>query len=169
MMQPVDIEHNDFIIILKVNIPMSTKGSLSARGGYILVMRNEKNMELETGKLGKLQFRKGYYVYVGSGMGGVYERIKRHSSKDKKKRWHIDYLTPDYMNIKKIYVVRSEKRIEELLAYKIEKISCGGVKGFGASDSSLPSHLFFFSSPPHHMKAFIDIVSDLNAEEANLH
>jgi sugar fermentation stimulation protein A len=148
---------------------MSTTGSLSSKGGYILIMQNKHNMELDIGKLGRVKFEQGYYVYVGSGMGGVYERTKRHSRKDKKKHWHIDYLTPEYMSIKRIYIIRREQRIEELLAQRIEKISYRGVKGFGASDSSLASHLFFFASPPHHMRAFTDIVLDFNAEKVDFH
>ena len=143
---------------------MSTTDSLNYRGSYLLIMQNKHSIELDIGKLGKVKFEQGYYVFIGSGMGGVYERIKRHSRKDKKKHWHIDYLTPEYMSIKKIYVIRKAKKIEELLAQRIEKISYRGVKGFGASDSSLASHLFFFASPPHHMRAFLHIVHDFNAE-----
>ena len=148
---------------------MPSKESILSKGSYILIMQNKQSMELDIGRLGRVTFNQGYYVYVGSGMGGVYERVKRHSRKDKKKHWHIDYLTPENMPIKRIYIICRAQRMEELLARRIEKISCKGVKGFGASDSSLSSHLFFFSSPPHHMKAFMDIVHDFNAEKVDFH
>ena len=148
---------------------MSTTGSLIFRGSYILIMQNRQSIEIDIGKLGKVIFEQGYYVYVGSGMGGVYERIKRHSRMDKKKHWHIDYLIPEHMSSKEIYIVFSAQRIEELLAQRIEKISRSSVKGFGASDSSLSSHLFFFASPPRHMRAFMDIIHDFNAEKVDLH
>ena len=148
---------------------MPAKGSLIARGSYILIMRNRHNLELEVGKLGRVQFERGYYVYVGSGLGGVYQRARRHMRRDKKKYWHIDYLTPEYMSIKRIYIIRSGQSIEEILAQKIEKTSCSAVVGFGSSDSPLASHLFFFASPPHRKKSFMDIVHDFKAENMNLH
>ena len=146
-----------------------TSISSISRGSYILIMQSREKIELNIGKLGTVNFKQGYYVYVGSAMGGVNERIKRHSRKNKKKHWHIDYLTPEHMSIKEIYIVYMAQRIEELLAQRIEKISLGGVQGFGASDSSLSSHLFFFASPPHHMKVFMDILHDFNAEKVDFH
>jgi Uri superfamily endonuclease len=146
-----------------------TSISSLSKGSYILIMQNKKSMDIDIGKLGKVNFEKGYYVYVGSGMGGVFERIKRHSRKDKIKHWHIDYLTPEHMSIKETYAVFRAKRIEELLAQRIEKISRRGVKGFGASDSSLSSHLFYFASPPHRIRAFRNIIHDFNAEKVDFH
>jgi len=65
------------------------------RGTYILVLRLTRNSSIKIGRLGKLRFCKGYYCYVGSALGkavNLENRIMRHFSKKKKKRWHIDYL-----------------------------------------------------------------------------
>jgi sugar fermentation stimulation protein A len=130
------------------------------RGSYILVIRNEKRREIVVGRLGRVKFEKGYYVYIGSGMGGVDARLKRHFRKRKKRFWHIDYLTPDHMNIDRFYIIRRAQRIEEPIAKRMERISTGRVDGFGATDSGLQSHLFFFRSPPYRMSSFIDILLD---------
>jgi len=44
------------------------------------------------GALGVIHFD-GYYVYVGSAQNNISKRISRHLRKDKKTKWHVDYLT----------------------------------------------------------------------------
>ncbi|MFB6215830.1 MAG: DUF123 domain-containing protein, partial [Candidatus Aenigmatarchaeota archaeon] len=45
------------------------------------------------GALGKIDFRQGVYVYVGSAMNSVEKRLERHFSDNKKMHWHIDYFS----------------------------------------------------------------------------
>jgi Uri superfamily endonuclease len=47
---------------------------------------------LTIGKLGTFDFPAGRYVYTGSAKRNIEARIKRHLSKHKKLKWHIDYL-----------------------------------------------------------------------------
>lgn len=129
-------------------------------GSYVLVLRNEDNKFIEVGKMGKVPFKKGYYVYVGSGMRSLDKRIERHFRKRKKKFWHIDYITPYCMNIERIYIIRRMQKIESKIVDRIEKISTGFIKGFGASDSRKKSHLFYFKTAPQRERAFLDVILD---------
>lgn len=59
---------------------------------YQLFIHLEKDILIQIGKLGKFNFPAGDYVYTGSAKKNIEARIKRHLSKNKKLRWHIDYL-----------------------------------------------------------------------------
>lgn len=47
---------------------------------------------LSIGRLGTLRFPAGRYLYTGSARRNLIARVRRHLSRDKKLRWHIDYL-----------------------------------------------------------------------------
>jgi len=134
--------------------------NLGGSGSYLLVLENGENREIEVGKLGRVLFEKGYYVYVGSGMNGVDKRIARHYRKKKSYHWHIDYITPSHMRILRSYTIRSAKKVEENIAARLEKICHRSIEGFGSSDSNMMSHLFFFPSIPHQKREFLDLVLD---------
>ena len=59
---------------------------------YQLFITVKKDTAIQVGKLGKFSFPAGNYVYTGSARKNMEARIQRHLSKDKKLRWHIDYL-----------------------------------------------------------------------------
>ena len=61
------------------------------KGVYVLIIHLSQERDIVVGKLGELSFKKGYYAYVGSALGGLEGRIKRHFRKEKKAHWHIDY------------------------------------------------------------------------------
>ena len=63
---------------------------------YVIVVHVNKDTLLKIGKLGDTFFKKGFYAYIGSAMKGWRKRIERHIRKEKKKRWHIDYLTTKF-------------------------------------------------------------------------
>ena len=55
------------------------------KGYYCLIINLDNDSEIEIGKrLGKINFDKGYYVYVGSAMNSLEARLKRHLSDEKK-------------------------------------------------------------------------------------
>ncbi len=60
------------------------------KGVYLLVMELPKNTSVMVGKHRLVHFQKGYYVYVGSALNGLEQRIERHLRKQKKIHWHID-------------------------------------------------------------------------------
>ena len=69
------------------------------KGSYILVIYIPEMNEITIGALGNIIFNEGFYLYIGSAMGGygsatLENRVKRHisPSNNKKTHWHIDYL-----------------------------------------------------------------------------
>lgn len=135
-------------------------------GSYLLVMRNVKEAEAKVGALGKRTFAPGYYVYVGSAMKGLEARVKRHRLKTKKVRWHIDYVLPAVMEIEKVFMIRSKERQEEGLARRMMGIAPSFVAGFGASDTELDSHLFYFGEEkPWQRRDFLDLLLDFQMGE----
>lgn len=103
---------------------------------YVLLLYSQGDFRLKVGALGVIAFGKGYYYYVGSADSGVH-RIKRHFSTEKKKRWHIDYISTKMETIGAILFKEQECR----LAQRFENFE--GVKGFGCSDCKCKSHLFY--------------------------
>lgn len=101
---------------------------------YVLVMELFEDTQITVGKLGVIQFKKGLYNYVGSAPSE--KRLERHLRKSKKIHWHIDYFL-ERAEIKKIYTT---KRKECEVAQTID-LPC--IKGFGCSDCTCISHLFY--------------------------
>jgi Uri superfamily endonuclease len=118
-------------------------------GCYYLVIKNTKNININIGKLGKFLFPKGYYVYVGSAMRNLSQRIKRHKSMDKKLRWHIDYLLM-HTKIISVGLIKSSEDLECRLNQVISEHAdiCDIIKGFGSSDCKCRSHLHYFKEKP---------------------
>ena len=114
-------------------------------GTYILVMKLKSNKNIRVGSLGKLEFNKGFYCYVGSAIGSttIENRCKRHLRKNKKMQWHIDYLRKE-AEIVNIFAIPSRKKIECKIARKILKKADSFIPKFGSSDCNCKSHLFYF-------------------------
>jgi Uri superfamily endonuclease len=123
------------------------------RGTYLLLLRLNESVEIEVGRLGRIEFKRGWYVYVGSGMTNVIKRVARHFRRRKTMRWHIDYLSvrADELIAFLIPNERKECEIAKSLAKKLEPI-----KGFGCSDCNCISHLFHV---PYHDKTTFAIPS----------
>ena len=116
------------------------------KGVYILKIYLHESMEIKIGALGSLFFRKGFYAYSGSAMGGLEQRIGRHLRKDKKLHWHIDYLLGK-AEIKKVFVKETNRKSEECgSATRLEQSGGVPVNGFGSSDCRCTSHLFYFNA-----------------------
>jgi Uri superfamily endonuclease len=108
------------------------------------------------GKLGTIDFKKGYYCYVGSANGksiSVESRTARHkrlaSEKKGNIKWHIDYfLTSPNVSVKAV------KKVEDGKECKVSKILEGiadkTIKGFGSSDckEGCIGHMHYFESVP---------------------
>ena len=122
------------------------------KGVYILTIRVKKNTTLTVGALGKMTFSKGEYCYVGSAQNSIERRIKRHQSKTKKLRWHIDYLLKDKKTfINDVFVKECAKEEECRLAALLNTTEIP-VKKFGSSDCKCLSHLFRLKND-HDFKA----------------
>jgi Uri superfamily endonuclease len=106
------------------------------------VIALERDQWITIGKLGPLQFEAGTYGYCGSAMAGFRGRVGRHFSKDKKLRWHIDYLLKMAQPVG-AYLVPGGKEMECALGSFLSELpGSKPVKGFGSSDCSCSSHLF---------------------------
>jgi len=130
----------------------------SDRGNYLIVGELKKAKKILIGKLGEIEFKKGYYLYVGRAMKNLTKRIKRHLRKKKKKRWHIDYLI-DYLKDLKAIPIRSEKNFECELAQDLAKINFFPIKKFGASDCFCKSHLYYSPINPFLIEDFINVIN----------
>lgn len=120
------------------------------KGSYVLIIKLDKDKEIEIGKLGKIKFKKGYYAYVGSALNNMEKRIERHFRKKKKMRWHIDYFLK-HSKIIAVFYKESNKKEECKIA---SKFSLPYIKNFGCSDCKCKSHLFYAES----YKKILDIV-----------
>jgi len=108
---------------------------------YMLIMKLPKTEKIKIGRLGIIKFNRGHYIYVGSAPSykGYYTpRIERHFRKKKKLFWHIDYFLKKSKIIDVKYSCLSECKTAQKLFKKYESI-----KGFGCSDCSCRSHLFY--------------------------
>jgi len=113
------------------------------RGSYLLVMELKNDEVISVGKLGEINFNKGYYVYTGSALNGLDQRIQRHLRKHKKTHWHIDYFLKQ-TNIIDAFYKENKTREECIIARKFEK-ELISVPDFGCSDCTCKSHLFYGS------------------------
>jgi len=102
------------------------------------------------GHLGLQRFD-GLYLYVGSALGpGGLKRVERHRAvalgQNKTRRWHIDYLLA-LGELKGVFVLKTEEKLECALAQELGKRFEPAVKGFGSSDCRCETHLFRASGP----------------------
>ena len=122
----------------------------SAPGTYLLILRNRSRQDLQVGRWGTLEVQPGYYLYVGSafGPGGLRARVARHCRKDKPKHWHIDYLRAHALLTSVWYrhdPFRAEHQWAAALASLPEALP---LAGFGSSDCTCKTHLFFMQAKP---------------------
>ena len=121
------------------------------KGTYTLVLRLEDKEEITIGKLGTFTFPAGYYLYVGSalGPGGLEARLARHRRRDKRLRWHIDYLL-EHAQLVEVWSAASADKLECLWAQAARQLPGGEMPapGFGSSDCHCPSHLIYLARKP---------------------
>ena len=122
---------------------------ISEKGSYVLLIRMTAKKEVAVGILGPFTFQPGYYLYIGSALGGLNGRIKRHLRETKKTHWHIDYLLR-YARILEVWWSLSEDRQECVLAQAARGLPEASVPlmGFGSSDCRCPSHLVYIPKRP---------------------
>lgn len=114
------------------------------KGCYCLIIDLDNSAKIKIGKLGKIDFKKGTYVYVGSAMNYLEARINRHLSSDKKLHWHIDYLLKK-AKVSDVIYNESTKKVECELSQHINR-KASGIEDFGCSDCGCNSHLYYFKN-----------------------
>ncbi len=138
---------------------------------YVLGIELDKDMQIPVGRLGTINFNRGFYFYVGSAKSRLSSRIKRHLSKKKKLFWHIDYLLVSRASyIRYIWVGKDKQEcltanlIRERLTsigrrFTRDRLSTQaivqGIRRFGCSDCHCISHLIFM--PTFYLRENIDI------------
>jgi Uri superfamily endonuclease len=113
------------------------------KGSYCLIfeVKSDLNVEVRNGRA--FQLKRGIYVYCGSafGSGGLRRRVLRHMKRNKKRHWHIDFLTTreetDFLGV----WIFEGKRFECKLAKEVSAVG-EAVLGFGSTDCKCDSHLF---------------------------
>ncbi len=112
------------------------------KGIYSLIIRLNEDVNVVVGSLGKTNFKKGIYVYVGSAQANLEQRVKRHLRRDKRLFWHIDYLlNSDAAKIVEVLYMQGDKASECAVAKHISVVG-EVMNGFGCSDCHCKSHLF---------------------------
>lgn len=129
------------------------------KGGYVLVLELEEGQEIPVGSLGRGYFPRGFYAYCGSALGGFKGRLNRHLTEGKKPRWHIDYLV-EKAEIREVITCETEERMECLLSSALSK-ELTYIPGFGSSDCSCLSHLFFCADREKMMERLTTFITRL--------
>ncbi len=120
---------------------------MRSKGTYALILEAAGG-SIEVGRLGRLQLRPGFYVYVGSafGPGGIQARLAHHCRPAPRPHWHIDYLSAAAA-LREVWCTTDPIRREHQWAAVLAGVPTASIpqSGFGASDCLCRSHLFFFS------------------------
>jgi sugar fermentation stimulation protein A len=138
---------------------MERKSELPDRGAYIIILRLKEDRKISIGRLGRLKFKKGYYIYIGSAKRGLSERIKRHKRKKKKCFWHIDYLR-EHSTFYKDIPICTNLDFECEIASRLKDFADWTIPGFGCSDCQCETHLFATNSNP--LPSLMEMVSELH-------
>ena len=137
-----------------LNIPWDAiEEEAKDRGSYLLILNLKRDRKIDVGKLGKVHFRKGFYIYVGSAMANLSKRMERHRHLRKRHHWHIDELRA-VTQFHSVLAIRSSERIECQVAKAMSEIAEWSVPRFGSTDCSCDSHLFGMSADPLHSGNF---------------
>ena len=123
---------------------------INGKGSYVLVLRLDEPRSIDVGKLGRVCFRPGVYLYFGSALNGLNGRIQRHLRREKKSHWHIDHLTSP-ASIEEVWWVSDGRNWECCWARETARLPerLSPVAGFGSSDCRCSSHLLALDTSSH--------------------
>lgn len=135
------------------------------KGTYIIILSLDEEAAITVGRLGIFSFPPGYYLYVGSALGGLSARIMRHVRGANKLHWHIDYLRQEAKVVEVWYLVSGQRL--ECRWYRAASGMANArtlVAGFGSSGCACLSHLLYFDSKP----SFEEFLQRLGEQGAKL-
>lgn len=139
--------------------------NIANKGSYCLIIEVKSDCKIKIGAKGILSFNKGYYVYVGSALNNLTKRIERHLSDNKKKHWHMDYLSMNKnTKINQVIYTYCSKKIECNISHEINKKTDKYIEFFGCSDCNCESHLYYFDSYHEAQKASIEAIEKIGYE-----
>lgn len=118
-------------------------------GAYLLLLHLPADATLTPGRLGQIAFPAGWYLYIGSALGGLGARLRRHARVEKRHHWHIDTLRAA-CRLVAVAVRTGPERIECQTAATIAALpgATRPAPRFGASDCRCPAHLLHFQTEP---------------------
>ena len=159
---PVGVDWSDNMSIrdlpAKISVPWEfLEEEIADRGVYLSIFEIDEFKDVEIGALGTLKMHPGYYVYAGSAANNLTARINRHARKRKILHWHVDYLREVAKSVLNL-PIRTRDDIECLTAGRLSSVASYAIPGFGSSDCSCESHLFYFPSDPLKMAKFMDML-----------
>ena len=131
------------------------------KGSYILVIKVDGARHITIGRLGSIEFKPGCYAYTGSALNSLESRIERHYRTEKKVFWHIDYLLEHAVIIKDFRIespLKLECTIARSLSQKLQPIP-----GFGCSDCSCKSHLYFHKNEESMKRYILDVLDNVQS------
>ena len=111
------------------------------KGSYVLLITLPEEQEIAINGRQRWFLHRGHYAYIGSAMGGLKPRLRRHLNSRKRLHWHIDYLLQK-ASINDIIICQSDDRVECTIARTLNS-RFDSIPGFGSSDCRCHSHLFF--------------------------
>ena len=139
------------------------------RGCYLILLHNELKQTVAVGKMGELEFPKGFFIYVGSARQHLEARLNRHRRRRKNHHCHIDYLRNQTRFVQD-FPIRTADDLECEVAKSLSTLCEWSISGFGCSDCACDSHLFAFNDDPRQNKAFIELLLSFRMERlATLH
>jgi Uri superfamily endonuclease len=135
-----------------VTVPLASYADLCASrepGTYLLLIQLAATVQLQVGRLGGVALPAGWYVYIGSALGGLGARLRRHARREKRPHWHIDALRATG-RLAAIAVCLGGERIECATAATVAGLPGGQqlVPRFGSTDCRCRSHLVYFEHAP---------------------
>jgi sugar fermentation stimulation protein A len=147
-----DLSLSPYVKVL--NVPWDTlEKEARDRGSYLLILNLKRNRKIDVGKLGKVNFKKGFYIYVGSAMANLSKRMERHRHLRKQHHWPIDELRA-VAEFHSALAIRSSERLECEVGRAMSGMAEWSVPGFGSTDCSCQTHLFGTSSDPLQSEDF---------------
>jgi sugar fermentation stimulation protein A len=133
------------------------------RGSYLLILRVPRAMRLSVGRLGMVTLTPGFYVYVGSAMGGLERRMARHRRIAKRPHWHIDALRA-VAEFRSVLAIRASTRLECDIARALRAIGEWSIPGFGSTDCRCETHLFGLTGDPFQREDFHRLVQSFRMD-----
>ena len=137
------------------------KKILVMKGCYCLIIKLDEDKKLKIGLRLNIDFKKGYYVYIGSAMNNLESRVKRHLSTSKKAHWHIDYLLK-YCKVTEV-IYNENKKVECDLSKQLS-LNNNCINDFGCSDCTCDSHLYYFKKEKEAIEEVINAYNSISCE-----
>ena len=118
---------------------------ITGKGSYVLVLRLDEQICINVGRLGRICFPPGLYLYFGSALNGLNGRIQRHLRRERKVHWHIDHLAST-ATIVEVWWINDGRNWECAWANEAPGLRrrASSIAGFGSSDCRCRSHLYAF-------------------------